>query len=331
MIQSMLQTATRSVRFCAQPLLPRLRFHSKATALNAMGDSVSQPPSRADTPSSRTSTPRIGTPKPKKEVRILMLHGYTQSGPLFRAKTRALEKLLAKILAPSGILPVTVYPTAPNKLSPKDIPGYEARRPPSAQEGGAAAESAAAADDQDIDAWAWFRKDEASGKFRFLQEGMERVADAVREAGGVDAVVGFSQGGCVAGMVAAALEEGRDPGDEGKEHEGWWRKLREANGGRALTFAVSYSGFQAVPRDLQWLYEPKIRTPTLHYIGSLDTVVEEARSQALVARCEEAVVLTHPGGHYVPITKEWVMPLAVFVKKCVEAKADGEREGEVKL
>ncbi|KAL1841734.1 hypothetical protein VTJ49DRAFT_6648 [Mycothermus thermophilus] len=298
-----------------------------------MGDSATQPPSRTDTPSSRTSTPRGGTPKPKREVRILMLHGYTQSGPLFRAKTRALEKLLAKVLSPSGILPVMFYPTAPNKLSPKDIPGYEARRPQQgSQEGGSSNAAAAAADqeEEDIDAWAWFRKDEASGKFRFLREGMERVADAVREAGGVDGVVGFSQGGCVAGMVAAALEETHNP-EEKSEHAEWLRKVREANGGRELTFAVSYSGFRAVPGDLAWLYEPKIRTPTLHYIGSLDTVVEEGRSKALVERCEDAVVLTHPGGHYVPITKEWVMPLAAFVKKCVEGKAEGEREGEVKL
>jgi hypothetical protein len=40
-------------------------------------------------------------------------------------------------------------------------------------------------------------------------------------------------------------------------------------------------------------------------------------------------VVTHPGGHYVPITKEWAMALAAFIKKAIEAK--GEKEGEVKL
>ncbi|KAL2121703.1 hypothetical protein VTJ04DRAFT_2158 [Mycothermus thermophilus] len=295
-----------------------------------MGDTATQPPSRTDTPSSRASTPRTGTstPKTKREVRILMLHGYTQSGPLFRAKTRALEKLVAKALAPSGLAPVMFYPTAPNRLLPRDIPGYEARRPQqSSEEGGSAAPPDA--EEQDIDAWAWFRKDEASGKFRFLREGMERVAEAAREAGGVDGVIGFSQGGCVAGMLAAALEGAHNPSGEDSEHAGWLSAVREANGGRALTFAVSYSGFRAVPADLAWLYEPKIKTPTLHFIGSLDTVVEESRSRALVDVCEDAVVVTHPGGHYVPITKEWAMALAAFIKKAVEAK--GEKEGEVKL
>lgn len=44
-----------------------------------MGDSTtpSQPPSRTDSPalSSRAGTPKINNSKPKKEIRILMLHG----------------------------------------------------------------------------------------------------------------------------------------------------------------------------------------------------------------------------------------------------------------
>ncbi|KAK3897574.1 serine hydrolase FSH [Staphylotrichum tortipilum] len=299
-----------------------------------MGDiaAPSQPPSRTDSPATQSS--RGGTPKPKnnappkKPVRILMLHGYTQSGPLFRAKTRALEKLLAKALAPAGLLPTMVYPTAPNRLSAGDIPGYEPRGGVvSAEEGGEVQA------EEEIDSWAWFRKDEASGGYRFVREGMERLAEFVgevvkgaegEEGGVVDGVVGFSQGGCMAGMLAAVMEEGvgRKP-TEGQE--GWVNAVREANKGVPLKFAVIYSGFYATPKDLAWMYEPKIRTPTLHFLGSLDTVVEESRSQGLVERCEEPLVLTHPGGHYVPVSKEWAMPLAGFIKKCVEGAEAGVR------
>jgi hypothetical protein len=139
--------------------------------------------------------------------------------------------------------------------------------------------------------------------------------------GGIDGVVGFSQGGCVAAMLAAALEADPEKGPRAvgaKEHEGWVRAVREANGGRPLKFAVIYSGFYAVPEDLKWLYEPKIKTPTLHFLGSLDTVVDESRSQGLVERCEEPIVVTHPGGHHVPVSKEWAMPLAGFIRKCME-------------
>jgi pimeloyl-ACP methyl ester carboxylesterase len=238
----------------------------------------------------------------KREVKILMLHGFTQSGALFRAKTRALEKLLAKTLTPISLLPVMTYPTGPNRLLASDLPGYE---PP--------ADTEADGEEHQPDTWAWFRKDEASGSYRLLAEGMATIAAAIREAGGVDAVCGFSQGGVMTSLVAAALEPGRSLPD-GPAGD-WARALREANGGRPAKFAVIYSGFFAPPKDLAWCYEPKIATPTLHYIGSLDTVVEESRSQGLIDRCEDPAVVMHPGGHYVPVSKEWAMPLAGFIKQ----------------
>ncbi|KAI9904189.1 hypothetical protein N3K66_000718 [Trichothecium roseum] len=252
-----------------------------------------------------------GGKKEKKEIKILMLHGYTQSGPLFRSKTRALEKQLAKTLLPFRLLPTFLYPTAPNRLLPQDVPGYEGPDVDPSDEA------------RLLDTWAWFRKSEATGEYRLLEEGMRAVADAIRDAGegGIDGVCGFSQGGCLAGLVAAALEKDR-PVPEGKQGD-WARELREANGGRELRCLVSYSGFWPPPDSLQWCYEPKVSTPSLHFIGSLDSVVVEERSRALVDRCRDAQVVVHPGGHYVPISKEWIMALAVFIKQQYdEPKAD---------
>ncbi|RDA84840.1 hypothetical protein CP532_2096 [Ophiocordyceps camponoti-leonardi (nom. inval.)] len=245
-----------------------------------------------------TSTSAASTTS-HRDVKILMLHGYTQSGPLFRAKTRALEKLLVKSLAPASLRPTLIYPTAPNRILLRDIPGYS---------------ESAEADDEDNqpDAWAWLRKDEASGAYLFLAEGMATIATAIREAQGVDAVCGFSQGGAVTALVAAALEPKRPVAEDGPD-AAWVADLREANDGKPLRFAVSYSGFFAPNDALKWCYQPKIETPTLHYIGSLDTVVDESRSRGLVDRCQDPVVVVHPGGHHVPVAREWVMPLAGFV------------------
>lgn len=228
---------------------------------------------------------------------------------MFHAKTRAMEKMLTKTLAPISILPTLIYPTGPNRLRPSDIPGYV---PPSD------GEPDDGKGDEGFDCWAWFRKDEATGRYRFFDEGMAVVASAIAEAGGVDGVCGFSQGGAMSGLVAAAMESGRTP-PQGPEGD-WARKLREANDGKPLRFAVSYSGFYAPPESLEWCYSPKLTTPTLHILGSLDTVVDENRSQGLIDRCENPSVVTHPGGHYVPVSKEWVMPLAGFVKQHAEFK-----------
>jgi len=276
--------------------------------------------------------------------------GYTQSGPLFRAKTRALEKLLAKTLAPAGLVPVCIYPTAPNRLYARDIPGFHQ-----------VPEGSGEQEEEEIDSWAWFRKDEASGQYRLLSEGMMALADTMRAANSpgaqvvdgevvvktlvgdaagvvegeageqgkegekkkhIDGVIGFSQGGAMAAMLASALEftlgetHRALPKTDKSAAAAWAEALRSANNDVPLKFAVSYSGFYGVPEDLNWLYEPKIKTPTLHFLGSLDTVVDESRSQGLIDRCEDPVVVVHPGGHYVPINKEWVMPLVGFIQNC---------------
>lgn len=198
-----------------------------------------------------------------------------------------------------------IYPTGPNRLLASDIPGYQ---PPEKNSNGADEE-----EEELLDAWCWYRKDDATGEYRLLNTGMATIADAIREAGGIDAVCGFSQGGAMAGFVAAALEPTR-PIPQGPHGE-WVRVLRDANAGQPVKFAISYSGFLAPVDSLKWCYDPVITTPTLHYIGSLDTVVDESRSQALIDHCQDPLVVVHPGGHHVPVSKEWAMPLAGFIRQ----------------
>lgn len=267
--------------------------------------------------------PGARPPKPpapaKRDVKILMLHGYTQSGPLFHAKTRALEKMLIKSLGPFGLAPVLIYPTAPNRLRPSDIPGFAPRD-----------DAPAGAEEEESDSWAWWRRDDATGAYRFLPEGMSTMAAAIREAKGIDGVLGFSQGGCAAGILAAAMETNRVPPTDASVYGwDWVEEVRAANNHKPLRFAVIYSGFHAPPAELQWLYKPGIATPTLQYIGGLDTVVDETRTQELVDHSQDPAVLKHPGGHYVPINKEWVMPLVAFVKKHSEEITEAEASPKI--
>lgn len=127
----------------------------------------------------------------------------------------------------------------------------------------------------------------------------------------------------MAALVASALEQHphRQPPSPPSSplatgrHETWLSDLRSANSGQPLRFCVIYSGFRAAAPDLQWLYEPAVSTASLHFVGALDTVVEEARSQALIDGFRDPVVLTHPGGHYVPVARDWVMPLAGWLRQ----------------
>jgi hypothetical protein len=83
------------------------------------------------------------------------------------------------------------------------------------------------------------------------------------------------------------------------------------------------------------LYNPKIRTPTLHLIGTVDTVVGEDRSRDLASKCVEPSILPHAGGHHVPHNKFIVGAVAGFIGKYyegweteTETEAEAETEAE---
>lgn len=215
-------------------------------------------------------------------------------------------------------------------------------------------------DDDSSDAWAWFRKNEVDGTYRGFEAGVRAVADAIRSSSTsssastddndndsndearIDGVIGFSQGGCFASLVAAALETSTPPSGTsppiralpdpsttpspsaetpaGQEADwSWVPYLTAANNNHPLKFCVVYSGFYTPVPGLQWLLEnPLIQTPTAHFIGSLDTVVDEVRSQALAERCADPKVFVHPGGHYVPVAKQWAMALVGYIKETWE-------------
>lgn len=253
-------------------------------------------------------------------LKILMLHGFTQSGPLFHAKTRALEKNLQKAF-PSIKLH---YPTAPIRIPKADVPTFDGSKP-----------SEANGADEEPDAYGWWRRKGDTEPFTYegIEIGLARIADVLKSEGPFDGVIGFSQGGAAAGMVASLLEPGRREAFRAAETKGGMKypeSFVEDTGfvedvaHPPLKFAVSYSGFGASANPLyQAFYEPKIRTPMLHFLGSVDTVVEEKRSLRLVDACvdgrKEGRVVYHPGGHFLPSSqRQYVAALIGFIKETID-------------
>ncbi|KAK7536975.1 serine hydrolase-domain-containing protein [Phyllosticta citribraziliensis] len=308
-----------------RPLLARARSAQTSIArLNLLRGHFPQNSSTI----AHTQTTEMAQRNPTKPIKILMLHGYTQTGPLFRNKTRALEKSLSKAF-PAGL--TLSYPTAPIKLSRAQIPTFDTD--------GVKADEA---EEEEPEAYAWWvRKDkveQANGKvegegfsYEGLETGFAKLAEVLKEEGPFDGVIGFSQGGAAAGMLASVLEPERKVAFEKAQEKGGMPYPQAIEGVHPpLKFAVSYSGFAPAANELyQAFYEPKIKTPMLHFIGSLDTVVEETRSLRLVDACEkkEGRVVYHPGGHFLPSQKQPVSALVGFIRE-IMAEAEGANKEE---
>ncbi|GAD92243.1 dihydrofolate reductase [Paecilomyces variotii No. 5] len=264
---------------------------------------------------------------PKQPLKILMLHGYTQSGTLFYNKTRALAKHLQKSFPFHDVS--FSYPTGPLRLNPADIPGYDA-----------------SSDDQtEIEAYGWWRRSNTSDppEYLGLETGLDSVAKVLRTEGPFDGVIGFSQGAALAAMVASLLEQ-----PSRKEAFAYFSAAMTGVKGIAfpesfesdvvshppLKFALCYSGFRAPGPRYRGFYEhPPIQTPVLHVLGSLDSVVEESRSRALIEACagepeKEAKVVWHPGGHFLPSQRTYLDAAVLFIRKCLEGQTEKGKEAE---
>lgn len=270
------------------------------------------------------SMSNLATATPPR-LRILMLHGYTQNGDLFRAKVRALEKHFLKAF-PHGV--DFVYPTGPVKLRVADIPVFGpggATAPTSTAQGNG--DGNGSDDDEGPNAFGWWTKRPQAVKnhhtdvLEHLDECFDAVATVLKRDGPFDGIVGFSQGAALAAMVAGLLEPGRDrafsrdgAGGDGVVGGGDVPPIRfpasffadDENEGTADTssstattttatgrklihppvrFVVAYSGFRILSRPYTPFYSPKITTPVMSVIGSNDSVVAEERSLALADAC----------------------------------------------
>lgn len=255
-----------------------------------------------------------------KALKILMLHGYTQSGHLFNAKTKALEKVLRKAFPGISLS----YPTGPLELKASDVPGFDA--------------SKAEKDGSETVAYGWWRRSNTSEPPEYVgfEDGLAVVAEIMKTEGPFDGVMGFSQGGAMAAMISSLLEgESRKEAFKAAQSKS---KLAIAYPESfadldhpPLKFCISYSGFCAPGERYTAFYNPSIRTPMCHFIGSLDTVVEEGRTNLLVEAAggpEKTTVIMHPGGHFVPNNRQSLDAVVAFIKTKTTDTAEQRKKEE---
>ena len=231
---------------------------------------------------------------PEPRIKILMLHGFAQSGPFFQIKTRALSQMLRKTVgdrynvSPEDV--ELVFPTAPLRLRVSDL-------------GGTCAESQQLVDDSDT--WAWWRNLDATNRYIGIESSLAALSLLIQKHGPFTGVVGFSQGATLAAMLASWCESSAVPGRreallEMSHDDPLLSQLLSCPPQCPLDFAVCFSGFRGTPRFYHGFYAPEIVTPTIHILGELDTMITKDDSEDLIALCFEPKIVHHQGVHFVP-------------------------------
>lgn len=220
---------------------------------------------------------------------ILCLHGFAQNGVVFSVKASGIRKALKK----AGYH--TVFIDAPIELTPADLPFTAAKYGADDK-----------AEETNFRGWVYTQAE----KFD-IQPALDTVKSAYKEHGPFIGIMAFSQGSGITGAILSSFNEVVD--DE---------KALDS-----LKFAIIYSGFKFENPLVQHYYEKRIKLPTLHVMGELDTLVSNERSEALASLCDNAEILKHPGGHYCPSTKDLLKKEVAWVNNIVE-NSDEKKEIE---
>jgi hypothetical protein len=230
----------------------------------------------------------------ESKIKILMLHGFAQSGPFFQIKTRALSKTLRRTISRCYNVMAEdvelVFPTAPLQLRVSDLIGT-------------CAEGQQFLDDTDT--WAWWQNLDVANRYIGIESSLAALMLLVQKHGPFTGVVGFSQGAALAAMFAAWCESGSVPGRsealrEMSKDDALLLQLLSSPPQCRLDFALCFSGFRGTTSFYQGFYAPEIVTPTIHILGELDTMVCKTITAQLIGSCLEPKVLQHQGVHFVP-------------------------------
>jgi len=216
---------------------------------------------------SQTDKPRFARSVEHADVaplRLLVLHSFRQSAARLRSRTRALEEALSSVAE-------LVYVDAPHPYGATDSIRAEL-----AVDFGPDLEDLGDQSHQRC----WWNSGEDHTAYAGWDRSREYLRQLCAQQGPFDGVLGFSQGAAAAALFVAEQARGEQP----------------------LRLAICISGFASRAEEHRALMtEGSIDVPSLHVYGEKDVLVDNQRTLAL-ARCFVAPrVVSHPGGHFVPI------------------------------
>nr|CAD7568941.1 unnamed protein product [Timema californicum] len=197
-------------------------------------------------------------------MQILCVHGYRQNGNAFKSKLGGFRKSLKKYAE-------FVFFDAPHTICLQDNT------------------EVSEADTPEQYGW-WFSEEDRTFMSKKpsdtcigFEESLARVEELCEKEGPFDGLLGFSQGAAFVGLLCQLQE----------------MKCLKFN----FNFAIIIAGFVSRCSPHAKYYLQKVTIPSMHVCGETDGVIPKEMSQELAAHFQDPLIVTHPGGHFVPASE----------------------------
>ncbi|ORX50868.1 hypothetical protein DM01DRAFT_1408863 [Hesseltinella vesiculosa] len=228
------------------------------------------------------------------KLRILCLHGLFQNEIVFKRSTIALQQSVENVAD-------LVHITAPHPIQPKSFSTVQERT---------REEETKLTKEKQLFGW-WYPQRYKplldNGTCVGTRETLDYLKRVMAEKGPFDGVLGFSQGACLAACLAGLLEtKATIPGvlDTPIAHP-------------PLKMAIIVAGFfpkqQEAFKDLFEQLPHKLKTPSLHIIGTVDHIVLPEDMEKLASSFDSPAFFRHDGTHFVPTSTVAKRAFAKFV------------------
>ncbi|KLO07769.1 hypothetical protein SCHPADRAFT_894380 [Schizopora paradoxa] len=233
--------------------------------------------------------------------RVLVLHGHTENAHVFGRKFNDFRDALKGEVE-------FVFVDAPHLLTPVDPEGAPVF---STSEKFASVRNLDPKHPTKHTPRGWFYHTHDAQDAWAVSQSLMYLRNVLEKQGPFNGIMGYSQGGSMAALVAGLLEcPTHTPHFKGIQHP-------------PMEFLVSFSSFIipnpafAVPKNL--------RTPTLLVMGQNDTIVLPEHTHILSQQfCKENIrLVVHEGGHFVPRKPEWRAFLIDLFKAFAGSSASG--------
>ena len=168
-------------------------------------------------------------------------------------------------------------------------------------------------DKDDTKFYGWWHGLDTTSKYKGLEISLSSVARYIHGRP-IHAIVGFSQGAALGGMICSMLECANNPKKAAD--------IRSQNlpvddflnlpGQKQLRFYIGIAGFRGTLKYYGSLYKSPLQTPSCHAIAKFDTMVEHYHTMGL-AHCFDSYETVHYyGSHYTPRDPATVDYLSAF-------------------